>query len=156
MLVGCIFFACDQIGCIRVLGRVSFDCYLGSSFYLTTETHVVIAPLCILLLTPFALSPQMATPVLTTTLALSLLRRSLARSVCSDVPAALSRSPRPTTHALRIALNFSPQKDGAAAGRPAACATAKGAKANVDRAILRSIAVATTPPPISSSAALAS
>jgi hypothetical protein len=47
---------------------------------------------------------------------LSLLRSSLARSVCSDVPADLSRSPPPAARALRIALNFSPQKAGAAAG----------------------------------------
>jgi hypothetical protein len=48
---------------------------------------------------------------------LSLLKRSLARSVCSDVPAGLSSSPPLAVHALRIALNFSPQKAGAAAGR---------------------------------------
>jgi hypothetical protein len=47
--------------------------------------------------------------------------------VCSDVPAGLSRSPLPAAHALRIALNFSPQKAGAAAGRPTACTMAKGA-----------------------------
>jgi hypothetical protein len=51
---------------------------------------------------------------------LYLLRRSLARSVCSDVPAGLSRSPPPAVHALRIMLNFSPKKAGAAAGRPVA------------------------------------
>jgi hypothetical protein len=75
---------------------------------------------CLIHSTPLALYPQKATPILTTTLTLSLLRRSLARSVCSDVPASLSRSPLPATHALRIALNFSPQKAGNAAGRPAA------------------------------------
>jgi hypothetical protein len=51
---------------------------------------------------------------------LSLLRRSLARSVCSDVPAGLSRSPPPAARAMRITLNFSPQKAGTAVGRPAA------------------------------------
>jgi hypothetical protein len=89
-------------------------------------------------------------------LSLSLLRRSLARSVCSDVPASLSRSPPPAARALRIALNFSPQKAGAAAGWLAACATTKGARAEVDRAVLRTVGAAATPPPISSSAALAS
>jgi hypothetical protein len=99
------------------------------AFFLTSETHVVIARLCLLLPTPLALSPQKATLVPTTTLALSLslLRRSLALSVCSDVFAGLSRSPPLAARALRIALNFSPQKAGATAGRPAACATAKGA-----------------------------
>jgi hypothetical protein len=41
------------------------------AFFLTPETHVVIAHLCLLFLTPLALSPQKATPVATTTLALS-------------------------------------------------------------------------------------
>jgi hypothetical protein len=101
----------------RVLVLVSFDCHPGSPFFLTSETQIVIAHLCLLLLTPLALSPQKATPVLTTTLALSLLRRSLARSMCSDVPAGLSRSPPLAARALRIALNFSPQKAGAAVGQ---------------------------------------
>jgi hypothetical protein len=47
---------------------------------------------------------------------------------------------------MRIALNFSPQKAGAAAGQPAAGATAKGARADVDCAILRVVAAAATPP----------
>jgi hypothetical protein len=138
----------------RVLGHISFDCHPGSPFYLTSETHVVIARLCLLLLIPLTLSLQKATSVPTTTLALSLslLRRSLARSVCSDVPAGLSRSPPPDARALKIALNFSPQKAGAAAGRPATCATAKGARADV----LRVVATAAMPPPISTSAALSS
>jgi hypothetical protein len=122
----------------RVLGFVSFDCHPGSPFFLTLETHVVIARLRLLLLTPLALSPLKATPVLTTTLAL----------MCSDLPAVLSRSPPPAVRALRIMLNFSPQKASAAAGRPAACATAKGSRADVDRAVLRAVAAAETLPPI--------
>jgi hypothetical protein len=97
------------------------------AFFLTSETHIVIVRLCLLLPTPLALSPQKVTHVWTTTLALSLLRRLLARSVCSDVPTGLSRSPPPAARALRIVLNFSAQKVSAAAGWPAACATAKGA-----------------------------
>jgi hypothetical protein len=113
----------------RVLGLVSFDCHPGSSFFLTSEMQFVIARLCLLLPTALALSlsPQKATPGPTTTFPLSLLRRSLARSVCSDMPTGLSHSPLPATSALRIALNFSPQKAGAAAGRPTACSMAKGA-----------------------------
>jgi hypothetical protein len=61
------------------------------------------------------------------TRSLSLLRRSLALSLCSNIPAGLSRSPPPAARALRIALNFSPQKAGTAAGWLDACATAKGA-----------------------------
>jgi hypothetical protein len=123
----------NKLDVSRVLGLVSFDDHLRSPFFLTSETHVVIARLCLLLLTPLALSPRKATPVLTTTLALSLLRRSLARSVCSDVPAVLSHSPPPTVRLLRIALNFSPQKASPEVGRPAVCTAAKGARADVDR-----------------------
>jgi hypothetical protein len=136
-----------------LVGCVSLDCHLGSPFF--SQRRMLLSRLCLLLLTPLALSLQKATPVPTTTLTLSLLRRSLARSVCLDVPASLSRSPPPAARALRIALNFSPQKAGAAAGRPAACATAKGARADVDRAVLRAVTAAATLPPISSSAALA-
>jgi hypothetical protein len=82
-------------------------------------------------------TPSTTTPVPTTTPALSLLRRSLARSVCSDVPAGLSRSPPPAVHALRIELNFSPQKASGAAGRPAVCATVKGASERRPRRPLR-------------------
>jgi hypothetical protein len=49
--------------------------------------------------------------------------------------------------ALRIALNFS-QKADAAIGQPAVCATAKGATADVDRAVLRAVAAVVLPPPI--------
>jgi hypothetical protein len=95
---------------------------------------------------------------------LSLLTRSLARSLCSDVPAGLSYSPPPAARALRIALNLSPQKAGAAAGGPTACATAKGASGRRPwrhpkqtppcplllglSAVLRAVAVAAPPPPI--------
>jgi hypothetical protein len=116
-----------QLDASRVLGLISFDCHPGSPFFLTSETHVVIARPCLLLPTPLNFSPQKATPILTTTLALSLLRRSLAWSVLSDVPADQSRSPPPAARALRITLNFSPQKAGGAAGRLAACVMAKGA-----------------------------
>jgi hypothetical protein len=112
--------------------------------------HVVIARLCLVLLTPLALSLRRR-PLLFRqqhSLSLSLLRRSLARSVCSNVPTGLSRSLLLAARALRIALNFSPQKAGAAASWLAACVTAKGARADVDRAILRAVATAATPPPI--------
>jgi hypothetical protein len=132
----------------RVLGLISFNFHPGSPFFLASEMHVVIARLCLFLLTPLALSPQKNTPVPTTTLALSLLRRSLTRSVCSDVPAGLSRSPPPVARALRIALNFFAQKASAAAGRPTACAMEKGARADVDCAVLRAVAAAATLPSI--------
>jgi hypothetical protein len=53
-------------------------------------------------------------------------------------------------------LNFSPQKAGAAVGLPTACVTAKGARADVDRVVLHTVAAAAPPPPISSSTVLAS
>jgi hypothetical protein len=108
-----------------VLGLVSFDCHPGSPF-LTSETHIVIARLCLLLPTPITLSLHQVTPVSTTTLTLS--PQKVTRSICVlGCPLGLSRSPPPATHALRIAFNFSPQKAGTAAGRLSACATAKGA-----------------------------
>jgi hypothetical protein len=97
------YWRCMLVGC------VSFDCHPGSSFF-SHRRRMLLSRLCLILPTPLALSMQKATPIPTTTLALSLflLRRSLARSVCSDVPAGLSRSPSPAVRTLRIALNFSP------------------------------------------------
>jgi hypothetical protein len=69
----------------RVLGLVSFDCHPGSLFLLTSETHVVTVHLCLLLPTPLALSPQKATLVPITTLALS-----------------LSLSPQKVTHSIYV------------------------------------------------------
>jgi hypothetical protein len=86
---------------------------------------MLLSRLCLILLTPLALSPQKLghtcsdNNTRSLSLSLSLLKRSLARSVCSDVPAGLSRSPPPAARALRIALNFSPQKADDVAGRPA-------------------------------------
>jgi hypothetical protein len=68
--------------------------------------------------------------------------------MCSDVPAGLSRSLPPAARALRIALNFSPQEAGAAAGQLAACVMAEGARVDVDRAVLRAVTADATPPPI--------
>jgi hypothetical protein len=79
-LLGCVSFVGDPIGYARVLGLVSFDCHPGSPFFLTSETHVVIARLCLLHPTPLALSPQKATPVPTTTLALS--PQKVTRLIC--------------------------------------------------------------------------
>jgi hypothetical protein len=116
------------------------------TFFLTSETHAVIARLCLLLLTPLALSPHNATPVPTKTLALSL--EKITRSICVlRCPRQLSRSPPLAARALRIALKFSAQKaNAAAAGRPRA-RWRKG-PVDVDRAVLRAVTVAATPPPI--------
>jgi hypothetical protein len=43
-----------------VLELISFDCHPRSPFFLTSETHVVIVRLSLLLQTPLALSPQKA------------------------------------------------------------------------------------------------
>jgi hypothetical protein len=87
-------------------------------------------------------------PILFRQHSLSLFRRSLAQSVCSDVPASLSHSLPLAARALMIALNFSPQKASAIAGQPAACVTTKGARADVDCAVLHAVAAAASPPPI--------
>jgi hypothetical protein len=47
------------------------SCALRLVFFLTSEMHIVIARLCLLLPTPLGLSRQKAAPVPTTTLALS-------------------------------------------------------------------------------------
>jgi hypothetical protein len=133
----------------RVLGLISFDCHPGSPFFSHRRRTLL------LLISVFSfrhhslsLSVEGHSYSDNNTRSLSLLRRSLARSVCSDVPVSLSCSPPPAARALRIVLNFSPQKAGATADRPATCATTKGSRADVDRVVLRAVAVAATPPPI--------
>jgi hypothetical protein len=69
-LLGCVSFVGDPIGYARVLGLIYFELTPRFTSFLTSETHVVIARLCLLLPTPLVLSPQKATPILTT-LALS-------------------------------------------------------------------------------------
>jgi hypothetical protein len=105
-----------------LVGCVSFDCHPGSPFF-SHRRRMLLSRLCLILSTPLALFPQKlghsCSDNNTRSLSLPLLKRSLAQSVYSDVPTGLSRSPPPATRALRIALNFSPQKAGAAAGRPA-------------------------------------
>jgi hypothetical protein len=110
--------------------------------FFSHRRRMLLSRLCLLLPTPLALSPQKATPVPTTTLTLSLSSEGHSLDLCAQM------SLPPAVCALMIALNFSPQKVGAAAGRPAACATAKGARANVDGTVLRAITAAATPPPI--------
>jgi hypothetical protein len=126
MLVGCVSFVGDQIGVSHVLGLVSFDCHPGSPFFSYRR--------CTLLLFVYvfsfwhhSLSLCRRSLLFRQQYSLSLLKRSLAQSVCSDVPAGLSRSPLPAARALRITLNFSPQKAGAAASQPTMCAAVKGA-----------------------------
>jgi hypothetical protein len=116
-----------QLDASRALGLVSFDFHQGSPFFLTSETHIVIARLYVLPTPPLALSAEGHSCSNNNTRSLSLLRMSLTQSVCSDVLAGLSCSTPLVVRALRIALNFSPQKAGAAAGWLAACATATGA-----------------------------
>jgi hypothetical protein len=120
--------------------------------FFSHRRRMLLFRLCLLLPTPLALSPQKATPVPTTTLALSLSSEGHSLDLCAQ----MSPPACPVARTLRITLNFSPQKVGAAAGRTVACATTKGAKADVDSGILRAVAAAATPPPISSSVALAS
>jgi hypothetical protein len=90
--------------------------------FFSHRRRMLLSRLCLILSTPLAPSPQKLGHSCSdnNTRSLSLLKRSLTRSVCSDVPAGLSYSPPPAVRALRIALNFSPQKASAATGRPAA------------------------------------
>jgi hypothetical protein len=112
-----------QLDVSCVLGLVSFDCHLGSPFFSHQRRTLL------LLVSVFSFRQQHS---------LSLLIRSLTRSVCSDVPAGLSHSPPPAARALRIALNFSPQKAGATAKgasgrrprRPPHCRRGRNAASN--------------------------
>jgi hypothetical protein len=87
--------------------------------FFTSETHVVISSVSSPSDTTRSLSAE-GHSCFDNNIPLSLLRRSLARSVCSDVPTGQSCLPPPAARSLRVALNFSPQKVGAVAGRPAA------------------------------------
>jgi hypothetical protein len=102
-----------------LVGCVYFDCHPGLPFFFTSETHVVISSVSSFF-RHHLLSLHRRPLLFRQQFSLSIMRRSLAPSVCSDVPAGLSCSSPPAARALRIALNFSPQKAGAAAGRPAA------------------------------------
>jgi hypothetical protein len=109
-----------QLDASRVLGLVSFDCHPGTPFFLHRRRTLLLL-VYVFSFRHHSLSLRRR-PLLFRqqhSLSLSLLRRSLARSVRSDVPAGLPGSPLPAARALRIMLNFSPQKVGAAAGRPA-------------------------------------
>jgi hypothetical protein len=115
-----------QLDASRVLGFVSFDCHPGSPFF-SHRWRTLLLLVSVFSFWHHSLSLRRRPLMFRQQYSLSLLRRSLARSVCSNVPAGLSRSLPPAARTLRIALNFSPQKAGAAAGRPATCETAKGA-----------------------------
>jgi hypothetical protein len=105
-----------------LVGCVSFDCHPGSPFF-SYRRHMLLSRLCLILSTPLALSLQKLGHSCSdnNTRSLSLSPQKVTSSICVlSVPTSLSRSPPPTTRTLRIALNFSPQKAGAAAGRPTA------------------------------------
>jgi hypothetical protein len=112
----------------RVLGLVSFDCHPGSPFF-SHRRRTLLLFVYVFSFRHHSLSLRRRPLMFRQqhSLSLSPLRRSLARSVCSDVPIGLSYSLSPAARAMSIVLNFSPQKAGATAGQPAACATAKGA-----------------------------
>jgi hypothetical protein len=125
--IGYVSFAGDPIGYARVLGLVSSIATHGHLFSHIRDARCYCSSLSSPSDTTHSLSAYGHSRFDNNNRALSLLRRSLARSLCSDVPASLSRFPPPAARALRIALNFSPQKVGAvAAGWQAACVTAKG------------------------------
>jgi hypothetical protein len=143
-LLGCVPFDGDTIGYNRVLGLVSFDHHPGSPLFSHHRRTLLFLISVFSFDHSLSLSAEGYSRSDNNTRSLSLLRRSLTRYVCPDVPAGLSSSPFPPARALRIALNFSPQKASAAAGRPATCAMAKG-PVDVDRAVLCVVAVTATP-----------
>jgi hypothetical protein len=119
-----------------LVGCVSFDWHTGLPFF-TSETHVVISSMCLhlILSTPLALSLSLSPQKLghscsynnTRSLSLSLsLSSEGTRSIC------VLRCPRRPV-----------QFAAASCARSEDCATAKGARAEVDRAVHR----ASDPPP---------
>jgi hypothetical protein len=121
-----------------LVGCVSFDCHQGSPFSHIGDACCYLV--CVLSFRHHSLSLHIRPLLFRQQHSLSLLRRSLARSVCLDVPASLSHSPLPAARTLRIALGSRP------AGR--ACTTAKGVRADIDRTVVRAVATAVTSPPI--------
>jgi hypothetical protein len=99
-----------------LVGCVSFDCHPRSLFSHIGDAHCFLV--YVFSFQHHSLSLRRRPLLFRQQHSLSLLRRSLARSVCSDVPADLSRSPPQAARAMRITLNFSPQKAGTAVGRP--------------------------------------
>jgi hypothetical protein len=67
-----------------LVGCVSFDCHPGSPFF-SHRRRMLLSLLCLLLPTPLALSPQKATPVPTTTLALSLSSEGHSLNLCAQM-----------------------------------------------------------------------
>jgi hypothetical protein len=67
-----------------LVGCVSFDCHPGLPLFLH-QRCMLLSRLCLLLLTPLAFSPQKATPIPTTTLALSLSSEGHSLDLCAQM-----------------------------------------------------------------------
>jgi hypothetical protein len=113
-----------------LVGCVSFDWHPVSPFFLTLEMHVVISSvcLCLILSTPLALSPQ-----------------KLGHSYSDNNTHTLSLSPQKVTRSICVLRcpHWPVPFAAASCARSEDCATAKGARADVNRAVLR----ASGPPP---------
>jgi hypothetical protein len=136
-----------QLDASRVLGLVSFDCHAGSPFFSHRRRMFLLLDY-VFSFRHHSLSLRRRPLLIQQQHSLSLLKKSLARSVCLDVPAGLSRSPPLAARPLSISFNFSPQKAGAAAGQPRPRARQRKVLADVDHAVLRAVATAVTLPPI--------
>jgi hypothetical protein len=117
-----------------LVGCISFGCHAGSPFF-SHQRHKLLSRLCLILSTPLALSPQKlghsSSDNNTRSLSLSLSLQKVTHSIC------VLRCPRrPVPFAA------------ASCARSEDCATAKGARADIDRAFLR----ASDPPPRTRSA----
>jgi hypothetical protein len=101
-----------------VVGCVSFDCHPGSPFF-SHRRCMLLSRLCLILSTRLALSPQKLGHSCSDNNTRSLSPQKVTRSIGSPPTCPVCHR---QLRAPRIALNFSPQKAGAAAGRLAACA----------------------------------
>jgi hypothetical protein len=130
----------------RVLGLVFFDCHLGSPFVLTSKTHVVIARLCLLLPTPFALSAEGHSCSDNNTRSLSSEGHSLDLCAQMSPPAYPVRSLQLRallgSHLISLLRKSALQQ----AGQPHA--RQRKGPVDVDRAVLCAVTAAAMPPPI--------
>jgi hypothetical protein len=110
----------------HVLGLVSFDCHPGSPFF-SHRRRMLILFVYVFSFQHHSLSLRRRPLLFRQQHSLSLSLKGHSLDLCAQMSPPAYPVHRRQLRALRIVLNFSPQKASAAAGRPAAFAMAKGA-----------------------------
>jgi hypothetical protein len=138
-LLGCVSFAGDPIGYTRVLGLVSFDCHPGSPFF-SDQIRTLLLLIYVFSFRhhSLSLSPQKATTVPTTTLALSpqKVTRSISLLRCprKHVPFAAANCAHSEDHTYFLSLES--WRYSRPAGQPHA--RRRKGPANVNRDVIQS------------------